>query len=330
MPYKVLVLSPVPEPLVKSLALPIAEKYGVPLVAVEFKTVFVADYELVKRAGADADAVLGDYTLRIGIPADVCEALGRAKLIAQPGARYGHIDVEACARRGVPVSTAPAEAAAVAEHAVMLALMLVKRALYAHNKLAEGVWAQGELAEIVGEIYGKTWGIVGMGEDGLETAARAAALGARLAYYDPAVAEAGGFTRLPLDKLLSESDVVSVHSSPAPRAAVIGERELRLMRPSAVLVFVAGAEFVDADAVAEAVREGRIAGAAFDVFSPEPPPPDHPLLRLAREGYNVVLTPHVGGATPEARRRAIAAALENIFRVLAGQRPLNVVNMPRG
>jgi len=95
-----------------------------------------------------------------------------------------------------------------------------------------------------------------------------------------------------------------------------------------VVINVSRGEIVDEEALAKAVREGWIAGAGVDVFSVEPPPPDHPLIQAAREGYNVVVTPHIAGATNEARMRIINVSLENVFKVLAGLKPDNVVNMP--
>ncbi len=109
---------------------------------------------------------------------------------------------------------------------------------------------------------------------------------------------------------------------------MIGERELRMMKPTAVLINVSRGEITDEEALAKAVREGWIAGVGVDVFSVEPPPPDHPLLQVAREGFNVIVTPHIAGATNEARMRIINVTLDNVLRVLAGLKPENVVNMP--
>ena len=331
--YKVVVLSPVPEALIKMWATPIAQKYGIAIEDVEVVTVFEPNYEEVARQVADADVVVGDYTFRIKIDASLCEKMAKARLIQQPSTGYDHIDVAACARRGIPVANiGGANSISVAEHTIMLALMLLKRAVYAHQKLVGGLWTQGELMNTIGEIYGKTWGILGMGRIGREVAARALAFGAKVVYYDVVrkeEAEKMGVEYRPFNRLLAESDVLSVHVPLTEKTrGMIGERELRMMRPNAVLINVSRGEIVDEEALARAVREGWIAGAAVDVFSVEPPPPDHPLLQAAREGFNVIVTPHIAGATNEARMRIINASLENVLRALAGQRPENVVNMP--
>jgi len=282
---------------------------------------------------ADADVVVGDYTFRIKIDASLCEKMSKVRLIQQPSTGYDHIDVEACARRGIPVANiGGANAISVAEHTVMLALMLLKRAVYAHRRLVEGQWAQGELMNVIGEVFGKTWGVLGMGRIGREVAVRAMALGAKVVYYDVVrneEMEKRGAEYRPFNRLLAESDVLSIHVplTPATRR-IIGERELRLMKPTAVVINVSRGEIVDEEALAKAVREGWIAGAGVDVFSVEPPPLDHPLIQAAREGYNVVVTPHIAGATNEARMRIINVSLENVFKALAGLKPDNIVNMP--
>lgn len=331
--YKVVVLSPVPEALIKMWATPIAQKYGIPIEDIEVVTLFEPNYEEVARQVADADVVVGDYTFRIKIDADLCQKMSKVKLIQQPSTGYDHIDVVACAKRGIPVANiGGANSISVAEHTIMLALMLLKRAVYAHQKLVNGQWTQGELMNTVGELYGKTWGILGMGRIGKEVAIRVLAFGAKVIYYDVVRredVEKLGVVYRPFNRLLAESDVLSIHVPLTEKTrGMIGERELRMMKPTAVLINVSRGEITDEEALAKAVREGWIAGVGVDVFSVEPPPPDHPLLQVAREGFNVIVTPHIAGATNEARMRIINVTLDNVLRVLAGLKPENVVNMP--
>lgn len=331
--YKVVVLSPVPEALIKMWATPIAQKYGIPIEDIEVVTLFEPNYEEVARQVADADVVVGDYTFRIKIDADLCQKMSKVKLIQQPSTGYDHIDVVACAKRGIPVANiGGANSISVAEHTIMLALMLLKRAVYAHQKLVNGQWTQGELMNTIGELYGKTWGILGMGRIGKEVAIRVLAFGARVIYYDVVRredVEKLGVEYRPFNRLLAESDVLSIHVPLTEKTrGMIGERELRMMKPTAVLINVSRGEITDEEALAKAVREGWIAGVGVDVFSVEPPPPDHPLLQAAREGFNVIVTPHIAGATNEARMRIINVTLDNVLRVLAGLKPENVVNMP--
>ncbi|MEM4494137.1 MAG: 2-hydroxyacid dehydrogenase, partial [Pyrobaculum sp.] len=304
-----------------------------PIEDIEVVTLFEPNYEEVARQVADADVVVGDYTFRIKIDADLCQKMSKVKLIQQPSTGYDHIDVVACAKRGIPVANiGGANSISVAEHTIMLALMLLKRAVYAHQKLVNGQWTQGELMNTIGELYGKTWGILGLGRIGREVAIRVLAFGARVIYYDVVRredVEKLGVVYRPFNRLLAESDVLSIHVPLTEKTrGMIGERELRMMKPTAVLINVSRGEITDEEALAKAVREGWIAGVGVDVFSVEPPPPDLPLLQAAREGFNVIVTPHIAGATNEARMRIINVTLDNVLRVLAGLKPENVVNMP--
>jgi phosphoglycerate dehydrogenase-like enzyme len=330
--YKVVVLSPVPEALIKMWATPVAQRYGISPEEIDVVTIFEPNYEEIARQVANADVVISDYTFRIKIDASLCEKMSKVRLIQQPSTGYDHIDVEACAKRGIPVANiGGANSISVAEHTIMLALMLLKRAIYAHNKLVYGQWTQSELMNVIGEVYGKTWGILGMGRIGREVATRVLAFGARVIYYDVVRredVEKLGVEYRPFNRLLSESDILSIHVPLTPSTrGMIGERELRMMKPTAVIINVSRGEITDEEALARAVREGWIAGVAVDVFSVEPPPPDHPLLQAARDGFNVVVTPHIAGATNEARMRIINVTLENVVRVLAGLKPENVVNI---
>ncbi|MGC9149432.1 MAG: 2-hydroxyacid dehydrogenase [Sulfolobales archaeon] len=296
-------------------------------------TIYEPNYEEISRQVSDADVVVGDYTFRIKIDSSLCEKMSRVRLIQQPSTGYDHIDIEACGRRGIPVANiGGANSVSVAEHTIMLALMLLKRAVYAHNKLVEGLWTQSELMNTIGELYGKTWGVLGMGRIGREVAIRVIAFGAKIIYYDIVRREdieKLGVEYRSFNRLLSESDILSIHAPLTPETRrMIGEKELRLMKQSAILINVSRGEIVDEEALAKAIREGWIAGAGVDVYSTEPLSSNHPLLQVAREGYNVIVTPHIAGATNEARIRIINVTLENVLRVLAGLKPENMVNMP--
>jgi len=331
--YKVVVLSPVPEALIKAWATPIAQKYGLSVEDIDVVTIYEPNYEEISRHVSDADVVVGDYTFRIKIDSSLCEKMSRVRLIQQPSTGYDHIDIEACGRRGIPVANiGGANSVSVAEHTIMLALMLLKRAVYAHNKLVEGLWTQSELMNMIGELYGKTWGVLGMGRIGREVAIRVIAFGAKIIYYDIVRREdieKLGVEYRSFNRLLSESDILSIHAPLTPETRrMIGEKELRLMKQNAILINVSRGEIVDEEALAKAIREGWIAGAGVDVYSTEPPSSNHPLLQVAREGYNVIVTPHIAGATNEARIRIINVTLENVLRVLAGLKPENMVNMP--
>jgi phosphoglycerate dehydrogenase-like enzyme len=258
----------------------------------------------------------------------------RVKLIQQPSTGYDHIDIKACAKKGIPVANiGGANAISVAEHTVALALILLKRIGYAHQKLLEGIWTQEELLSLATELSGKTWGLIGLGRIGREVANRGKALGAQIVYYDvkrlPEDEESKlGYSFRQLHRLLSESDMVSIHVPLTQQTrAMIGEKEVRMMRPSSVFINPSRGELTDEAALGKALREGWIGGVGVDVFSKEPPDITHPLISAAKEGLNIVLTPHIAGATSDARMRIIQVTVENVLRVMLGQKPQNVVNL---
>ena len=331
--FVVVSMSPLPEALVKSFFAPYLEGSGVEL---EVVGVYGKSREEVKEALRRADVVIGDYTFHMKIDRDLCSAMEKVRLIQQPSTGYDHIDVEACRERGIPVANAGgANAASVAEYTIMAALALLKRLVLAHERTRMGEWPQWELMELgTYDLLGKTWGIIGLGRIGREVAKRLRGWDVRVLYYDKVrrrdLEEELGVEYRTLRRLLRESDIVSLHVPlTSETRGIIGERELRAMKPGAVLINPSRGELVDEEALARALREKWIGGAAVDVYSREPPGPDHPLIRLAREDPNVnlIVTPHIAGANSDARQRIIRFSVENILRVLRGEEPLAVVNM---
>ena len=327
---KVLVLSPMPEGLIRLFFAEALEKYKI---EADFKTVSEPDPDKLKGELSDADFVIGDYTLRIPITAEMVESMGKVKLIAQPSTGYDHIDLESCRRKGIPVSNiGGANAVSVAEHTLALALVLLKRMGYAHRRITEGQWVQEELLNVAAEIYGKTWGVIGLGRIGREVASRGRAMGSNVVYTDllrlgEPEEQRLGIAFLPLQRLLAESDVVSIHVPLTEKTrGMMGEKQFRLMKSYAVFINVSRGELADEGALARAVTQGWIGGAGVDVFSSVPIGQDNPLLVAAKQGANIVLTPHIAGATNDARLRIIQTTVENVVRVARGERPLNVVN----
>ncbi|HKT21584.1 MAG TPA: 2-hydroxyacid dehydrogenase [Nitrososphaerales archaeon] len=326
---KVLVLSPMPEGLIRLFFAESLEKHGL---EADFKTVNGLGPAL-DDALKEADFVIGDYTFGVPITADMVASMEKVKLIAQPSTGYDHIDLEACRRKGIPVANiGGANAISVAEHTLTMALMLLKRIGYANRRMIEGAWVQEELLNIAAEVHGKTWGVIGLGRIGKEVAWRAKAMGASVVYTDvarrpEAEEENMGVSFLPLQRLLAESDVVSIHVPlTVATKGMMGEKEFRLMKSYAVFINVSRGELTDEAALARAVTQGWIGGAGVDVFSSEPVSPESPLLAAARDGANFVLTPHIAGATNDARLRIVQTTVENVVRVALGQAPLNVVN----
>ena len=327
---RVLVLSPMPEGLIRLFFSESLEKHQI---EAEFKTVSDPGSAELGQELAKADMIIGDYTFRIPITAEMVGRMTKVRLIAQPSTGYDHIDLAACRRKGIDVSNiGGANAISVAEHTLALALVLLKRIGYAHRRITEGVWVQEELLNVAAEVNGKTWGVIGMGRIGREVAQRARAMGANVAYTDlvrmgEAEEQKTGASFLPLQRLLAESDVVSIHVPlTAKTRGMMGEKEFRLMKSYSVFINVSRGELADEAVLAKAVTQGWIGGAGVDVFTSEPIAQDNPLLLAAKEGANVVLTPHLAGATNDARLRIIQTTVENVVRVALGDRPLNVVN----
>ena len=277
-----------------------------------------------------ADVIIGDFTFRLPIDAAAAEAARGCQLIQQPSIGYQHIDLEATRHAGIPVANVgAANAIGVAEQTIMFLLCLLKRALYFHARTASGEWAQQDIFTLgLQEAYGKTLGIVGMGHIGREVAVRAKSFGCRIVYYDvvplPEDMESElGAERLELEELLQISDIVTLHVPLTPETTHLINRErLAAMKPGAYLLNLARGEAVDEAALAEALDEGRLAGAGIDVFTEEPVNPDNPLLKSDK----VILSPHVSGGTNESRVRMLTITIENVSRVLSGEKPLYVVN----
>jgi phosphoglycerate dehydrogenase-like enzyme len=243
---------------------------------------------------------------------------------------YQHIDVPACTERRIPVANTPgANTTSVAEHTLACGLSLLRKMLAANQGIREGRWDQLSLNPV--ELAGKTWGLIGFGRIGRAVSLRLKPFApARVLYYDVVRLSAEeedehGVSYALFRDLLVSSDIVSLHAPLTETTLhMIGDEELGHMKPTAYLINVARGELVDEDALARALKEGRIAGAAVDVFSREPLAADNPLLEAA--GGNLLLSPHVAGVSTEAAGRIITMAAGNIARVLKGLEPLHVVN----
>jgi glyoxylate reductase len=260
-------------------------------------------------------------------PADIVdEALlaaagARLQIVANFGVGYDSVDVEAATRRGVVVANTPGVLTeATAELTIALLLALARRVAEGDRLLRrKEKWGLAPTFMLGEGLAGKTLGIVGLGRIGKEVARLGEALGMRILF----TRGEGPYEEVPLDRLLGESDVVSLHAPLGPETGhLIGAAELEAMRPSALLVNVARGPIVDERALVEALRAGRIAGAALDVYEHEPDV-EPGLLELE----NVVLTPHLGSATVGAREAMgmlCADALEEVL--LEGRLPPNAVN----
>lgn len=258
----------------------------------------------------------------------VLEASPRLLTVAKLGIGVERIDVGAATDLGILVSNTPLPEnwMSVAEHTVGVILAFAKNLKAADRAARERRW-RGVTNTLV---RGKTVGIVGVGRIGSRVAALLAPFEVRRLGYDPHVPDARlralGVEPAPLDRLLAEADFVTVHAVVTrENVGMIGERELRRMKPTAYLVNTARGALVDEPALARALEERWIAGAALDVFEPEPPGAESPLLGEALAG-RTLLSPHVAGVTHEAMWRMPLAQVENCLRVFRGELPSFIVN----
>ncbi|MEU9985045.1 hydroxyacid dehydrogenase [Streptomyces sp. NPDC050856] len=277
----------------------------------------------LRRALRDADALL----IRSGtrVDAEALAAAPRLRIVARAGVGLDNVDVDAATRAGVIVANAPlSNVLSVAELTVGLIITAVRHVVPAGRALREGRWERSRHQGR--ELAGSTVGIVGLGHVGTLVARRLAPFDVRIVAHDPYVstprAEQLGVTLLGLDELMARSDFVTVHVPKTPRTdGLIGDRELRLAKPSLYLVNTARGGIVDEAALAVALKEERIAGAALDVFAIEPAV-GNPLLAFD----SVVATPHLGASTREAQERAGREAVAAVRKALAGEVVPHAVN----
>ena len=258
-------------------------------------------------------------------------------LVQVTGAGVDRLDRPALRRLGIPVANVPGGSnRAVAEYAVTMASLLLRRFGWADAEIKRGNYGAFRarmIAENLGGLDGLTAGIVGLGTIGLAVAEAFHRRGCRICFYDPAPVNAAGVRALggeplALDALLAASDVVTVHVPLlAATTNLIGDRELGLMKPGAVLIQASRGGIVDERALAARLRAGHLGGVAVDVYSTEPPCADHPLLTLDGDAARrVMLTPHIAGVTRQSAAFLFQSAWRNVERVLVdGQAPENRV-----
>lgn len=277
------------------------------------------------RLLADADGLILRASTRV--TREVLRGARRLRVIARTGVGYDNVDVAAASELGILVTIVPgANANSVAEHAIAMMLAWSKQVFFMDRATRKRDWSV-RFSEKQREIAGQTLGLLGFGRIGRATARKALALGMRVIAYDPAIAEAKNVDGVNVCKemkeVLAQADYLSLHLPATPTTRnFINAARLAEMKLGAFLINTARGSLVDEAALAGALREGRLAGAALDVFQSEPPPPDYALFDLP----NVILSPHVAGSTVESNERIIAAAAQAVLDVLEGRTPANVVN----
>jgi phosphoglycerate dehydrogenase-like enzyme len=281
--------------------------------------------EFIQVAG-DAEYYLG-LARRMG--GEFFRSAPNLKLVQLLSAGYDHVDVEAARKAKVPVcNNGGANALAVAEHTIMLILAVLKRVVQFHNSVAAGKWRVGNPADVrVYEMGNRTLGIVGLGNIGKKVARRARAFETKVQYYDirrltEAEEDALGVRFVLFDELLRTSDIVSLHVPLDDSTRnLIDARALGLMKRDAIIVNTCRGPVIDENALYDALKNNRIAGAGLDVMTEEPPKENHPLFTLP----NVTLTPHSAGPTWENWIARFRNGFDNIQRVEAGRAPLWVI-----
>jgi D-3-phosphoglycerate dehydrogenase len=278
------------------------------------------------------EEIIGGYdaiVVRSGtkLDADLIERAERLKVIGRAGVGVDNVDVEAATRRGIVVANAPeSTVVSAAEHTIGLLVALARNIPQAHAALKQGRWERSSWGGI--ELAGKTLGVLGFGRIGQQVARRALGLGMRVLAYDPYVAgerfrELGAERAETPEDVYAVSDFLTLHLPLAPETrGSVGTKAFAAMRPGVRIVNAARGELVDEEALLAALRSGRVAGAALDVFGEEPY--SGPLLELD----SVVATPHLAASTGEAQDRAGLIVAEQVVAALEGGLVTNAVNIP--
>ncbi|MGH3134067.1 MAG: phosphoglycerate dehydrogenase [Gaiellaceae bacterium] len=289
-------------------------------------------FDVVEDFESELESIIGDFDAIVvrsatQLDAGLIERAGRLRVIGRAGVGVDNVDVDAATRRGIVVANAPeATVVSAAEHTIALLLAVARNVPQAHAALAAGRWERGRFAGI--ELAGKTLGVLGLGRIGWQVARRALALGMRVVAYDPFVAldrfrELGVEPAATLEDVYGEADVITLHLPLNDETrGLVGADAFARMRDGVRIVNAARGGLLDEDALAAAIRSGKVAGAALDVFESEPYV--GPLLALEQ----VVVTPHLAGSTTEAQDRAGLIIAEQVAAALDGELVQTAVNIP--
>jgi D-3-phosphoglycerate dehydrogenase / 2-oxoglutarate reductase len=297
---------------------------GVKLLRDRFDVDVEPNGDLAETIGAYDAIVIRSATK---LTAEVLERAERLKVIGRAGVGVDNVDVEAATRRGIVVANAPeSTVVSAAEHTIGLLVSLARNIPQAHAALKQGRWERSRWGGV--ELAGKTLGVLGFGRIGQQVARRAGGLGMRVVAYDPFVAK-GRYRELgveraeSMDDVLREAEFLTLHLPLGPDTrGAIGRDAIALMPEGVRIVNAARGELVDEVALADALRSGKVAAAALDVFSHEPY--SGPLLELD----NVIVTPHLAASTEEAQDRAGVIVAEQVAAALEGGVVTNAVNIP--
>lgn len=279
--------------------------------------------------------IIGNYDSIIvrsatNVTADIIDAAGRSlRLIGRAGIGVDNVDVANATKKGIIVMNTPeANAITTAEHTIALMLSLARRVPQAHISVKSGLWERGKFKGR--EIFGKTLGLIGLGNIGRLVAERALGLKMKVLAYDPFLTpEAGsklGVELVTFDELIETSDIISVHTPLTNETKnLLSKQAFERMKKGVMLVNCARGGIVNENDLSDAIKSGIVSGAALDVFEKEPPDKENPLLLLDGD---LVLTPHLGASTEEAQTKVSVAIAEQFIDYHVNGVVRNAVNMP--
>ncbi|MHA7962954.1 phosphoglycerate dehydrogenase [Paenibacillus sp. CAU 1782] len=289
-----------------------------------------------KKTGLSEDeliAIIGEYDALLvrsqtRVTAKVMEAGKALKVVGRAGVGVDNIDLDAATQRGIIVINAPdGNTITTCEHAFAMMMALARHIPQAYMKTVNGTWDRKSFLGV--ELRGKTLGVLGMGRIGSEVAKRAKAFGMSIMGYDPFLteerAEKLGVKLSTVEEIVRGADFITVHTPLTPETRhMIGKAQFSIMKPGMRIVNCARGGVVDELALVEAIDEGIVAGAAFDVFEVEPPVADHPFLTHPK----IIVTPHLGASTVEAQENVAIDVSEQVLHILRDEPFVNAVNMP--
>ncbi|GKU79578.1 phosphoglycerate dehydrogenase [Paenibacillus sp. L3-i20] len=289
-----------------------------------------------KNPGLSEDelvAIIGEYDALLvrsqtRVTARVMEAGKKLKVVGRAGVGVDNIDLEAATSRGIIVINAPdGNTITTCEHTFAMMMAVARHIPQAYMKTVSGTWDRKSFLGV--ELRNKTLGVLGMGRIGSEVAKRAKAFGMNILGYDPFMteerAEKQGIKLATVDEIVRQADFMTVHTPLTPETRhMIGKAQFGVMKPGMRIVNCARGGIIDELALVEAIDEGIVAGAAFDVFEVEPPAEDHPFLKHPK----IIVTPHLGASTVEAQENVAIDVSEQVLHILRDEPFTNAVNMP--
>jgi len=294
------------------------------------------DIEVVKQPGLSEDeliAVIGEYDALLvrsqtRVTEKIMDAAGKLKVIGRAGVGVDNIDLEAATKRGIIVINAPdGNTIATCEHTFAMMMAVARSIPQAYKKTVSGEWDRKTFVGV--ELRGKTLGIIGMGRIGSEVAKRARVFGMNVLGYDPFLteerAEKLGIKLMSVNEIAAAADFITVHTPLTKETRhIIGPKQFALMKKGVRIINCARGGIVDEAALVDAIEQGIVAGAAFDVYEQEPPTADHPFLNNPK----IIVTPHLGASTIEAQENVAVDVSEEVLHILREQPFKNAVNMP--